>query len=87
MEKAKMVGGNMAITPAVVEVIGQALMDAEFRKSLARDPVSALKGRTFTAEEHETLKNIDPEALEKQAGKVSEAAPAWAIYIVIRFKF
>jgi len=87
MDKAKMVGGNMAITPAVVEVIGQALMDPEFRKNLASDPDGALKGRTFTAEERETLKNIDSEALEKQAGKLSQAAPAWAIYIVIRFTF
>ena len=77
----------MAITPAVVEVIGQALMDAEFRKNLAKDPASALQGREFTAEERETLKNIDSEALEKQAGKLGEAASAWAIYIVIRFKF
>jgi hypothetical protein len=87
MKKAKMVGENMAITPAVVEVIGQALMDAEFRKNLAADPSRALHGRQLTAEERETVKNIDHKALEAQAGKLGEAAAQWAIYIVIRVRF
>lgn len=86
MKKAKMVGKNMAITPAVVEVIGHALMDAEFRKDLAGDPARALRGHKLTPEERETIKNIDHEALEAQAGKLGAEA-RWAIYIVIRVRF
>jgi hypothetical protein len=88
MKQVKMVGPNMKITQPVVEVIGRALMDEPFRKELAADKAKALHGYQLTPEEREVIDNIDHDALEAQAGKLTaDASTAWAIYIVIRITF
>jgi hypothetical protein len=57
---------------AVQQVIGAAVLDANFRQALFADPNSALKGFDLTAEEVAQLKAIDAETLQSMAGTLDE---------------
>ncbi len=50
---------------AVEAVIGRALMDAEFRKTMLANPEKALASFDLTEAEKEELKRVDDEAMNE----------------------
>jgi len=57
---------------SVKQIIGHAMVDAEFRKRLFDDPAAALKGYELTEEETALLKDLPRENFETMAGELSE---------------
>jgi hypothetical protein len=57
---------------AVQTIIGQAVVDREFRESLFADPDEVLAGYELTEEEMVALKAIDAETMESFAGALDE---------------
>ena len=55
-----------------VEVIGKALLDPQFRKSLVGDPDNTVEGYDLTDEEMQLLKKIKLEALESLGTELEE---------------
>ena len=56
----------------VKQVIGRAVLDAEFRKMLFDDPDTALEDYDLTEEERAGLKNIEREKFDDMAGALEE---------------
>jgi hypothetical protein len=57
---------------AVQTIIGQAVVDREFRENLFADPEEVLAGYELTEEEIVALKAIDAETVESFAGALDE---------------
>jgi hypothetical protein len=57
---------------AVQNLIGRAVMDAEFRNLLFSDPDKAFEGYDLTEEEKNVLRNLDAEEVASFAGKLDE---------------
>ncbi|OAN41056.1 hypothetical protein A6A03_19190 [Chloroflexus islandicus] len=55
---------------AVEQVIGRAVIDAEFRAQLIADARAACAGYDLTEEELEALERLDTESLQAFAGKL-----------------
>ena len=53
------------------DLIGKALVDADFRKLIYSDRDQALQGYSLTAEEAKALDGITPEMMEEQATRVA----------------
>ena len=56
----------------VKQVIGRAVLDAEYREMLFSDPDSALEDYDLTKEELAGLKNIEREKFDTMAGALEE---------------
>ena len=55
---------------AVSQIIGRAVTDAEFRKTLFSDPEQALQGYDLTEDDKEALKHLKQEDLEDFSTKL-----------------
>lgn len=55
---------------AVEQIIGRAVIDAEFREKLIADARAACAGYDLTDEELEALEHLDAESLQSFAGKL-----------------
>ncbi|ABY36519.1 MULTISPECIES: Franean1_4349 family RiPP [Chloroflexus] len=55
---------------AVEQIIGRAVIDAEFREKLIADARAACAGYDLTDEELEALERLDAESLQSFAGKL-----------------
>ena|SRR5215813_618670 len=58
---------SMVISPAMQELVGKAITDAQFRKQLFSDRAKATKGLKLTAIDRDALAKLNPDQLEKQA--------------------
>jgi hypothetical protein len=56
----------------LIEVVGRAVVDAEFRASLVSEPESAVKEYDLTEEELASLKNIKPEVFGSIGSELEE---------------
>ncbi len=57
---------------SVKQIVGHAMLDAEFRKKLFENPAEALKGYELTEQELALLKDLPQENFESAAGELSE---------------
>ena len=55
---------------SVSQIIGRAVTDAEFRKTLFSDPEQAFQGYDLTEDDKEALKNLKQEDLEDFSTKL-----------------
>ncbi len=55
---------------AIEQIIGRAVVDAEFRAKLIADARSACAGYDLTEEELDALEKLDAESLQAFAGKL-----------------
>ena len=58
---------TQVISPALQELIGRAITDAEFRKALFADRAKATKGFKLTSIDQKALAKLTPDQIEKQA--------------------
>lgn len=56
----------------LIEVVGRAVVEAEFRTLLGSDPEKAVEGYDLTAEEIELLKSIESELIESISSELEE---------------
>lgn len=56
----------------LIEVVGRAVVDAEFRALLISEPESAVKEYDLTEDELASLKNIKPEVFESIGSELEE---------------
>lgn len=72
---------QQVISPALQEVIGRAITDAEFRKLLFQDRARAIKGFKLTKIDLSALDKLTPKQIEEQA---QVFAKKMEIYIFVK---
>jgi hypothetical protein len=69
------------ISPALQELIGRAITDAEFRNTLFKDRARATKGYKLSKIDQDTLAKLTPQQIEEQA---QVFAKKMEIYIFVK---
>ena len=72
---------SQVISPALQELIGRAITDTEFRKTLFKDRAKATKSYKLTKIDQNALAQLKPEQLEEQA---SVFAKKLEVYIFVQ---